>query len=464
MQVGVSSNGPEPCILIDPEDNRSYTCLRKKGSAPQDMYDGELIVENHVGPYVDKKIRGGNQYFYAIEYQDTPDSFAVHGPLAVFPTPNNLTSTATDNSIILHFTSPIGSTTTQIYRSEGGDFTQIAELNHDIEKFEDSDVRFGITYTYGLMSTYPAGNSGYIKIEQKLVKPVEPPTVYVEANAGGFDVEYDGFDEILLGFTTARLPIHSSRTLADDISHKITILDHTTVGPNKYRIKIPENSIGFLYPILKEGAFYIIGEPTPVSSLPDPTISIQKNDNSYSILFTNLPPNYTGVKILIDSNRTPSSSDDSCDIFSDFISADALKLRRNCINITMHKSIGHLKAFTAFLDDEGETIYSVGVYKKLTGIRPTINYKIKGGLGKTTITFETRDALALLPPIVVVCGDMGVPLRKNDGLIIEQINPMPFKGGACRTTVNVSKSDLKNCRAFFENDSDNDAYSLNQIM
>ncbi len=141
-----------------------YRIERKSGSS---SFEQIAEVIDNIFELTDTGLNFGAEYTYRVKaFTETNESgFVTSTPTTTsFPVPTNLTATPIDDQTIhLTWTHTCNfETGYQIERSEGGSFTQIAEVGVDVNNYTDTGLPLGVTYTYRVKAYTETNESGYV--------------------------------------------------------------------------------------------------------------------------------------------------------------------------------------------------------------------------------------------------------------------------------------------------------------
>jgi hypothetical protein len=134
----------------------TYRLVRKIGEEfPTSKNDGIVIIDNFEDTmYKDTDVNSGETYSYAV--------FAIRlgnfskgkgGTVSILSEVTNFTVTQIDQTVRLTWITPKNSMGVSIFRSDGQNKLLLATNSYDC--FDDTDVKFGLSYSYKLCVNYP---------------------------------------------------------------------------------------------------------------------------------------------------------------------------------------------------------------------------------------------------------------------------------------------------------------------
>ncbi len=169
LQVEVI-NDSQIHLTWEQEENRidGFRILRKAGSSAFNLLSE--VAKDTLG-FTDNGLTVGVEYTYRVK-AFTEENESGYTPTVStttsFPAPTNLTATPADDQSIqltwLHSCS--FEEGYRIERSEGGGFTQIAELGENVNGYIDEGVILSLTYTYRIKAFTETNESGYVTSQQ----------------------------------------------------------------------------------------------------------------------------------------------------------------------------------------------------------------------------------------------------------------------------------------------------------
>jgi hypothetical protein len=145
------------------EQISGFRIERKTGSG---SFSQIVEVEKVVREYTDTGITVGTDYTYRVNaFTDENESgYATSNTTNTsFPSPTNLTATPlNDTDIQLSWNDNCGfESGYRLERSDGGSFTQIAELEANVTEYTDTGLNYGTDYTYRVKAFTDLNESGY---------------------------------------------------------------------------------------------------------------------------------------------------------------------------------------------------------------------------------------------------------------------------------------------------------------
>ena len=424
-----------------------YRVLRKLGTVPSSVSDGELIAETAASICEDSSARAGDSYGYAIfSRRGGIDSRrgAMTGPLLVIGEVQGFRAEARSREVQLWWTTPDRAAGVALVRKLGVSPETLADGDR-IDSLRESAWDKGLAddqvYGYTVFAQYK-DSGGQLVSSRGVTLVVRPHAPVIGLEAPTLQIESDG--RLRLSWTppergvvrivrlarTSELAYGSILTSTDVAALEGTIfsaasLEHA-IDPDP-----PESGTCLYYSLLGWAGQWVVGHAALYSCLADPTDLrvVRMSSDGRALLRWRWNPRAAFCRVVARDGVFPTHADDPQSISVEIDEAEYSRqgylawLLPNAIRgpwrICVY-SISHV---------DGERFVSAGVEPTarttLPGPNPevTLSYRLKRPRfpGRPwRLTFRTDPAGSDVPATVLVDHPRAVPLTTDDGQIIER--------------------------------------------
>ena len=430
-----------------------YTIIKKVGSAPTSVTDGEMVINNlSLNFFDDSGVVSAVQYYYGVfaTRADVNSALAkTMSPVVLFQEVTNVVQSMDPNIIKVSYSAPANAKSIEVYCSDNA----VPPISKNNARKVDATLK-------GFTDTPNANTAGYLiivnyenngrTISSRGSKQVFTqfsalsPLTNVKVNQISDSTFNISFDENNSG--TAKLlfaPAKSSSIILNVITKiseqakMINGLNFVDIRKDNYGSKIfalPVGTVGFIYPYIANDQLFAISEPIPVNTITGiDGLSYEETENTLIIKGI---PNPSASKIIVKVSRShyiKNFEEEADDIYegrpSDFTSQDGFKL-------PLKKDVSHYISLFSELVVGGSKIYSRAtcIEDVITPhTRQVVFFAIDhpGVVGKAcklTVNFEC-DYEVTIPETTLRYHDRKLPLDKNSGDELTSFPAITLKKG-----------------------------------
>ena len=434
-------------------EGNTYTIIKKIGSAPTSVTDGELVINNlSLNFFDDNGVVSALQYYYGVFATRADINSALSksmSPVVLFQEVSNVNQEMEPNIIKVSYSAPANAKSIEVYCSDNA----VAPISKNNARAVQATLK-GFTdtpnaTTVGYLIIVNYENNGRT-ISSRGSKQVFNKFSALSSLTGvnitqisdtSFNITYNdnetGVPKLLFA------PAKSSSVIIDVIT-KISEQAKMVQGMNTIAINkdskgnrlftLPIGSVGFIYPYIANDQLFVISEPIPVNTITGiDGLSYEETENSLIIKGS---PNASSSRIIIkvsNSHYIENIEEDADDTYegkpSDFTGQDGFKL-------PLKTNVSHYISIFSELVVGGKKIYS-----RPSRIDDVITPKVRqvvffaidhpGVVGKScrlTVNFEC-DNEATIPPTTLRYNDRKLPLDKNSGDELTSFPAITLKKG-----------------------------------
>lgn len=464
-----------------------YRIVKKVGSIPNNIFDGEYIDNIRSNYYEDNNIRNGVNYYFAI--------YAVRGGINSKALVNSNAITRLeevseveiipgDSVITINWNIPDNCDEVEVFKYENN--TVGAKVNSVFNGgMKEEGLINNNKYTYYIRTKYISNNqisySKGIVVDSTPKEPAKPLIDYEVINennrykitwlnslGNNFNFYYS---ESYIPFSTG------SMERRKDIENKLTPISVISKGADNLIFNINNLKLFYIVPVTFSEDIAIIGKQKKISNVKD-VLNLNYKFNTVLEqveLEWKWPSNINEVLVTYNNLGFKEDPDDDS-IIKEIWSKERYEQNNSCII----RNIGAGNYYFTIYGIErenGRISYSAGENIKVIGNSISyINYEVKtdkglfGGVKGATISISTDKDITEIPGIVIVGKMRTLPINKKDGEIIDKIDLIEMNKG--RNKLKLPKDSLKNgmyIRVFFNDENENKNYRLfskskNQII
>lgn len=461
----------------------TFTVIRKKGSQPQSLHDGEKLIENlTVCNFTDKQIAPATKYYYAVyaTQKFSNDSVVLHSDLqnsdkeivALFNVSAITQIMSSLTGISLRWNAPENVNAVLVTRKDGtvapqnlSDGTPIKNVQKT--GIDDSEVKEGI-YSYYIVCRYVIDGKNYDSdgvsySAKKLMIPVAANVISVsELSQCNYSVELDNEINGTVKFYSSEIKhsfnVESIEKISDfpKVCGDLKAVTYNNVADCKYRISIPPDSCLWIYPVVSNDALFVVGTPFIVNNI----VGLEGTDvivsgNSIKIE-GRLSPKVRNVIAIVDNEKY-------YDAFYEGLQQRLYSrehfLNESGIQLSLTPGKYYITLFAEFIQ-EGNKTYSKPVMipeveiGEKTVIRYALSYQVSTSASydaKITFTVDESELSHFgngetIPDIVIVRGTPR-PMTKSDGVEVARVQSVKLKkkifkkGLFAQVVVKIPKAD-----------------------
>ena len=285
-------------------------------------------------------------------------------------------------------------------------------------------------------------------------KPVNDLQVSWNKSDGTFTGKWSTDNPVKLYCSEKRYTIQGNMVKMEDIRSWMTEIKPIHEYVDGAKFSLPDGTVQYIYPIIPLGSMGIKGNEVMVTNM-KPFRDVEKSlSNKDCILTMTWPDNAIAAKLVISTTEVKDYNDPTAEIVT--VSKDEYD-EDKLIRIPMGKSPKKCINIFATYKIDGETLLSRGIAIDVYSAEcKKVRYKVEAGRKGATIDMSMDESISMLPEIVMVRTEVGIPLNKRDGEIVWSSNgPVQITGGKCKLTADFKvHSDIEHMRLFFSNEED----------
>lgn len=454
-----------------PEERNNVTfCIyREKNSLPCVEYSAVPLAEVETGYYLDETAEPGVEYYYRVRSKRwgvLSEESASCGPVTVFAEAQNISVDPLEDGLRLYFEKPENCSRVRIWRKRGSEGEEV-EVEGEGPAIEDRGLSGGDMYHYLFVAEYesPDGrvnrssgtvHSGTTPI---LPDPIKDLNVNWNKSDGTFTAEWTGNEDVVLCSSSKSIRMYGLLIKLEDMDSWMTRIDPIEKKKGRIRFSMPEGAIQYIYPMIPVGRYAVRGLEVLVADL-KPFRDVSRNFMGGDCILTmSWPQGAESAVLIITDSGNPAKGPDDLNGERITISAEAYT-KDKMIKVSMSGRTRRAATVFAVYDADGKKMTSRGMsFDMASGTCRTIKYRAEAGRskdGNIVVAMDTDKEIELIPPIVAVYTDEGIPLRRNEGRIIWR-SEVPMKLNKGHTVFKIEArqdTDLSHMRIFFENDED----------
>ena len=430
-----------------------YTVIKKVGSAPTSVTDGEMVINNlSLNFFDDSGVVSAVQYYYGVfaTRADVNSALAkAMSPVVLFQEVDNVVQSMEPNIIKVSYSAPANAKTIEVYCSDNAvapiSKTNARKVEATLKGFSDSPA----AQTVGYLIIVNYENNGRV-ISSRGSKQVFTrfsalsPLSNVKVNQisdSAFNISYDENDTGVAKLLFANAKSSSIITnVVTKISEQakmingLSFIDIKKDNNGSRLFALPVGSVGFIYPYIANDQLFVISNPIPVNTITGiDGLSYEETENTLIIKGI---PNPSASKIYVKVNTSHYVDDfeeEASDVYegkpSDFTSQEGFKL-------PLKKNVSHYISLFSELIVGGNKIYSRATHIDdviTPRTREVVFFAIDhpGVVGKPcklTVNFEC-DNEATVPETTLRYHDRKLPLDKNAGDELTSFPAITLKKG-----------------------------------
>jgi len=414
----------------------TYRLIRKSGSKPISVDDGDVSWEIASETYADSEIEPNEAYFYAVASCVGPViSSLFHAPV---PTVNlfevqQLAVQNNKSSVNARWTNVPKNADIEIWRdisaipNNPNEGERVSNVN--INEMADHSLENDTTYQYRIFVKYQQGNKFvYSNGVHFIGQPTAPPPVidYVivkHRREDIFEVDWDADDNVPVSFyITTELKVEQGQSLeVSELNNLAVRANVVSKGNNVGEFELPDSQMYYLFPVTQKNTTAVIGAVIPVTAQKSLSISkVQLSGNDAFVKFT-WPDEITHVLLLYRNDRYPASPEDK----------EARRMRvtkaiydqKQAIAVKSPSKGTYYFSLFAELHMSGTITYSIpDLYTFRLGTLSKIVYDIKtqkwlGRLKSVSIVITPPED-GQIPSLTVVANNLSLPVFRSQGFIV----------------------------------------------
>lgn len=461
----------------------TFTVIRKKGSKPQSIHDGEKLIENlTVCNFTDKQIVPAIKYYYAVfaTQKFSNDSIILHSDMqsndneivALFNVSAITQIMDSSTGISLRWNMPENVNAVLVTRKEGTFAPKnlsdgISVKNIQKAGIDDSDVKEGI-YSYYIVCRYVIDGKNYDSdgisySAKKLSIPVAANVISIsELSQCTYLIELDNEKNGTVKFYSSEIKHNFNVKSIEKITNftkvcaDLKAVTYNNLSNCKYQISIPSNSCLWIYPVVSNDTLFVVGTPFMVNNI----VGLEGTDvivsgNSIKIE-GRISPKVRNVIAIVDKAKY---YDVLYEGLQQRLYSREQFLNESGIQFSLTPGKYYITLFAEFIQ-EGNKTYSKPVripeveIGEKTVVRYALNYQVSTTASydaKVTFTIEENELSHFgnsetLPDIVIVQGTPR-PMTKSDGVEVARISSVKLKkkmfkkGLFAQVVVKIPKAD-----------------------
>ena len=469
-----SAKVSEGMVLIRyavPGDRSGVTfCIyREEFSLPE--VDERTIPIAEVGGcfYIDESAEPGVDYYYTVmskRWGVLSEEGTSCGPATVFAEAQNVSVDPLEDGLRLYFEKPKNCSRVRIWRKSGSGDEEV-EIQGGGPVIEDRGLCGGCVYYYLFVAEYesPDGrvnrSSGLVFSGTTAVFPDPVRDMKVSWNKadGTFTAEWTGDENVVLYSSPKSIRMHGLLIKLGDVDSWMTKIEPIEKRKGRIRFSLPDGAVQYIYPMIPVGRYAVRGLEVLVADLKpfrDMNWDIMGSD---CILTMSWPQGAESAVLVITDSGNPAGGPNDLDGERMTVSAEAYSKER-MIRLPMGSRPRRTVTIFAVYDAEGKKITSRGMtFEIVAGTCRTLRYSAESGRSKDSnirVTIESESDVEFIPPVIAVCREEGIPLRRNDGEVIWR-SEVPIRLSRGRIAFRIEArpgDDVRHMRLFFEKDED----------
>lgn len=433
--------------VVAGQENVSYTVIKKVGVRPSGPDDGSVVAENlSINFLEDQGVVPATKYFYAI----FANRCGIKSPIVVTQAPlifadvTQVHQEVVNDCIKVTWKAPENVKEIKVYKNKGSiapDKPGAGEaVACDMNGFTDSKVSgdnaYLIVCEYRVdgATQYSRGLRSVFRPYRILNEIKNPEIKCAGGNQYVFTGDADG-NTVALYYTESKLslPYKKTQRLTDfgTVAKGLIKLPMSVNLDSNTVVNLPDNKIGWLYPVAQNDQLFIVSEPLIFNTVKGQNIKYEMLAGTL-VITGSVSDKAENIVLKVSSKDFPKSMDDDGECFrykrSDFARDGKieLKLKANTLSYVSvfaeFKMSGIVSYSQPYIFDEalGEMEKVTVRYKLDYAVSPTKPFKIN-------VTFEA-DSEITVPALLLMKGRPR-PLNKTEGELVERLEPIPLKKG-----------------------------------
>ncbi len=452
------------------ERNGVTFCIYREGFSPPEVDERTVpIAEVNGCFYLDESAEPGVDYYYTVmskRWGVLSEEGASCGPATVFAEARNISVDLLEDGLRLYFEKPKNCKRVRIWRKSGSGDEEV-EMHGDGPVIEDRGLCGGCTYYYLFVAEYESAD-GRVDRSPGLVfsgttavfpDPVRDLKVYWNKADGTFTAEWTGEENVVLYSSPKSIRMHGLLIKLGDMDSWMTKIEPIEKRKGRIRFSLPDGAVQYVYPMIPVGRYAVRGLEVLVADLKPFRDMNWDMMGSDCILTMSWPQGAESAVLVITESGNPAGGPNDLDGERITVSADAYSKDR-MIRVPMGSRPRRTVTIFAVYDAEGKKITSRGMtFDIVAGTCRALRYSAEAGRskdGNIRVTIESESDVEFIPPVVAVCTEEGIPLRKSEGEAIWRSEvPMRLSRGRIVFRIEARPgTDIRHMRLFFEKDED----------
>ena len=448
IRSSVAGNAVKVDWTVSPgQEYVTYTVIKKIGIAPTSAGDGDVVAENLSIAFIeDSAVVPATKYFYAV-YADRcgiKSNIVVTQAQPIYADVTNVHQEVINDCIKVTWTPPQNVKAVKVFKNKGPiapDKPDTGEaVSCDLNGFTDSNVSgdnaYLIVCLYQLngSNVYSKGIRSVFR-PYKMLSEIRNPALRCD---GGTQYVFSGDaggNAVKLYYSETKLPLPYRKTQRlnefGTVAKGLISLTTSVNMEGETVVRLPDNKLGWLYPVAQNDQLFVISEPLVFNTLKGQSVRYELLAGTL-VITGSVHEKAENIILKVSDKTFPKTMNDDGECFrfkcSDFTHNGKveLKLKSNTISyvsvFTEFKTGGTVSYSQPYILDE-----PLGEKEKVS-----VSYKLDYTTSatkpfKVNIQFECNSEVTV-PALLLVKGRPR-PLNKTDGELVERIEPVKLKKG-----------------------------------